>query len=174
MVSDTLDRLGHYAGLSPLLPACMRYLQDFDPSTAEGRYHLTGIDPETVFINVERYETRPDDGALWEAHQRYVDLQFLASGRERIDVMPLESMTVTVPYDTEGDFMKGTVSAEEISQVVIGGTDDDRDAKVWSLLMPQDAHRPCVQVIPGAAEPVLKVVMKLRVDQFVTGLYTGD
>lgn len=40
------------------------------------------IDGDRVFALVQNYTTNPIEGALYEAHRRYSDIQFVFSGRK--------------------------------------------------------------------------------------------
>ena len=47
-----------------------------------GHYQLEG---EDIYVNVEEGDTKPASDARFEVHARYVDIQIVLSGRERMD-----------------------------------------------------------------------------------------
>jgi biofilm protein TabA len=71
---------------TPYLPAglqkALRYLATTEVAKlANGEYKIDG---EKVFVRVSGYETKPLNEKKWEAHDAYIDVQYLGSGTERI------------------------------------------------------------------------------------------
>ncbi|NDG71800.1 MAG: DUF386 domain-containing protein, partial [Proteobacteria bacterium] len=86
---------------TPINPNDPRHLCEFDGSQAPGRYEIDG---DRVFALVQKYTTKPVESALYEAHRRYSDIQFIFSGRETILWAPLAAMSEqTMPYDEAKD-----------------------------------------------------------------------
>ena len=94
-----------------------------------GRIELDG----NMYATVSEYFLKDRDTTLFEAHQKYIDIQYVVSGRESIDVAPLEHMTVTKPYNADNDILFGTVS--NYSELKAA---PDR----FFVLFPSEAHRP--------------------------------
>ncbi len=127
------------------------FLKEQDLAALEpGRYELEGTD---LFVNVDAYSTKNEEDALFEAHQKYADIQYLVSGEEKIGVLPLEETTVTTPYDDKNDIVFLT-SEEENYRLA---TPDH-----FFVFFPDDAHRPCVKTSENTE--VRKVVVKVRID----------
>ncbi len=116
----------------------------------KGRYELEGAD---LFVNVDEYVTRNEEDVLFEAHKKYADIQVLISGEEKIGVLPLESTTVSIPYDEEKDIMFLTAENENYRIAEPGK---------FFLFFPQDAHRPTVKSTENI--PVRKIVVKVRIN----------
>lgn len=149
MIVDRLERHQLYAGLVPRLIAAFEFLHRPGLTEfAEGRHLLDG---EHLFALVQRYSTRPVAESAWEAHRRYIDLQYLIAGSERIGYAPLEQLAAGA-YDAGRDLL------------LLQGEGDwlTLHAGEFVLLFPHDAHRPCVAVTEPAA--VHKVVVKIAVD----------
>lgn len=115
-----------------------------------GRYELEGTD---LFVNVDEYVSRNEEDVLFEAHKKYADIQVVVSGEEKIGVLPLESTTVTIPYDEEKDIMFLTTDTENYRNAVPGK---------FFLFFPEDAHRPTVKASENTN--VRKVVVKVRIN----------
>ena len=85
-----LDQLAHarlYGGLSPILQRTLDYLVTTDwEGSATGRIEFEGDD---VFALVSDYDTRPSESVPWEAHRRYIDVQYVHRGTERIGHAPI-------------------------------------------------------------------------------------
>lgn len=170
MIVDRLDNRGCYGNLPERWQRALEFLAD--PATAQlplGRHELDG---DNLFALIQEYDTRPADVCRWEAHRRYVDLQYVAAGCERIGVAKLEAMTVDMPYDEQRDigFFHGT------------GDWLTMPAGSFAIFLPHDVHRPCVQVTdpstagaptnsavvggenPAGGQRVRKIVVKAALD----------
>ena len=42
-----------------------------------GKYDLMG---DKLFVRMQEYATNPLEASLWEAHRKYIDIQFMLSG----------------------------------------------------------------------------------------------
>ncbi|MDP2866312.1 MAG: YhcH/YjgK/YiaL family protein [Elusimicrobiota bacterium] len=115
----------------------------------DGKYEIDG---EKVFAMVQRYETLEEAEPKFEAHRKYIDLQFLASGAEIIGWAPLKEMLVTEVYDGGKDACFGVLPAGGWKPLRLG-------AGRLAVLGPEDAHAP--RLAAGAPAPVLKVVVKV-------------
>jgi YhcH/YjgK/YiaL family protein len=153
MIQDRLDHSDTYAALHPLFPKAFEYLKNFDLNTPDGKYEIAGND---LYAAVQRYETAPEETKAWETHQVYADIQFIASGREKILYTPVEEFQPTTPYNPDKDVQKydGTGVKNVTAMVIPAGS--------FAVYLPQDGHKPGCQVT-DTPEPVVKVVLKVRV-----------
>jgi YhcH/YjgK/YiaL family protein len=59
-----------------------------------------------MFAVVAQYQTRDFESAEPEAHRRFLDVQYLISGKETVFWTPLEEAgEVTSPYDADRDIL---------------------------------------------------------------------
>ncbi len=154
MILDRLDNAVFYRSLGPRIAAALDYLRGTDFSAlADGRHELDG---DRLLAMVQRYRTKPLVKARWEAHRRYLDIQYVVQGEERIGYAPIvEGLRVAEPYDADKDVLFFDVQGD-LLQVPAGS---------FAIFGPQDIHAPgVVRVSPPVARDVLKVVMKCRVD----------
>lgn len=113
---------------------------------APGTYPLS---ENGTYATVTDYPTK--DSAVFEAHRKYIDIQYVARGREYIDIAPLGEVAVYVQdYDPERD-----IAFFEKTDFVRGMADSTH---YW-VLFPSDAHRPSLAVTPG--DSVRKIVVKI-------------
>ena len=78
MICDTLEHLSLYQGFHKNLDTAITFLTACDLNTLPlGR---TEVDGENVFINVMDADLREADGAAFEYHRRYADLQIDITG----------------------------------------------------------------------------------------------
>lgn len=148
MIFDHLSELNRYRAIHPLFPIAFDFLKNFDPNTPDGRYPLDG---DKVFALVQSYEPLEKDGRPFEAHRRYIDLQYIAEGEEVIYHSPLSRLSSTIDYSEEKDCEMLSGAAEQ-ALIMTPGT--------FTILFPHDAHLPsCLHRCP---DKVKKVVIKIR------------
>jgi len=149
MVLDHVSHAAQYGGLSPLLQRALGYLTSTDwGRRATGRHDFEG---DALFAIVSDYQTRPEPEVPWEAHRRYIDVQYVHSGAERLGYADLATLAAG-PYDETRDL----VPADGV------GTWVTLAAGSFAILWPHDAHRPGVAIEEPAA--VRKVVLKVAND----------
>lgn len=128
------------------------FLRENDPDMLELRRY--DIDGDNLYATVSEYITKNEEDALYEAHRKYIDIQYVAAGRELIGIAPLSGKKETLEaYDDSRDIEFFTVSKGENRPAI-----PDR----FFILFPHDAHRPGLK--DGENSPVRKIVVKVRVD----------
>lgn len=155
MISGHIANLAQDLGtLPPKLARGLRFLAETDfAGLAPGRIEIDG---DRIFALVQDYETLPKADCRPETHRRYIDIQYVASGREIIGQAPLLASAEVVDdrRDTPADIAFFSDPANE--------TDVLLEAGGWAVFHPWDIHRP--RVAAGAVSAVRKVVLKIRVD----------
>jgi YhcH/YjgK/YiaL family protein len=112
------------------------------------------IDGDNLFATVSEYLSKNEESANFEAHRKYIDIQYVVSGKEIMNIAPLSSQKeIIVPYDNTKDIEFLTVA-----KVV----DYKATPSNFFIFFPCDAHRPGLK--DGVNSPVRKVVIKLKVD----------
>jgi biofilm protein TabA len=149
MIHDSLRNSQLYEQLGRGFAAAFEYAYTFDQGTPDGRHEIDG---EDVFALVQTYDTAPGVEKRFESHRQYVDVQFLASGRERILYTDSRELEVDTPYDEETDVV--FYEDPEFSSSILLRTGE------FVILYPQDAHKP--GCMAGGREAVKKVVVKIR------------
>lgn len=112
------------------------------------------IDGDRLYATVSEYLTKDEADARYEAHRKYIDIQYVVSGKELIGISPLsQKEEVLEPYNDEKDieFLKVTGGKNHIAM-------PDR----FFILFPEDAHRPGIKDEKNS--PVRKVVVKVIVE----------
>jgi biofilm protein TabA len=151
MITDTLAQCHRYAALSPRFAAAFKYLEQLPADHAPGRYELDG---HGCFALVQSYATKPLAAAKFEAHQQYIDIQFIQSGRESILWSPLAGLTEMLqPYVAEKDIAFYAVPSHV--------TPINLRAGEFAIFFPSDGHAPGLEY-DGAAD-VRKTVIKVQV-----------
>ena len=151
MILDTLDNSARYEALNSRFAEAFAYLRTVDGTQALGRHDLDG---DHCYALVQTYETKPVEKAKFEAHRKYIDVQFIHSGRETILWAPLAAMREeTMAFvDSKDAALWKLVS--DVTPLHMG-------AGHFAILFPDDAHAPCVEWEKSA--DVFKVVVKVAV-----------
>ena len=149
MIIDRLENGSMYSGLAPRLSTALAYLRDTNFAGMElGRYDIDGDD---IYAMVQAYTTKDVSKGLWEAHRRYIDVQYVAGGNERMGYANLGDLTVSREYEDKDDCL--VLQGEGNFLTMPAGT--------FIILGPQDAHMP--QIAVGKPCEVSKVVVKVAV-----------
>ena len=144
----------HYYDHKEMWDKAFAFLRNTDfAHTALGRIELG----DNMFATVSEYLPKDRESTLFEIHQKYIDIQYVVSGKELIDVAPLKNMTVTKPYHSENDIAFGDVT---------GFSEIRMSPERFLILFPADAHRPGMK---DGKDSVLirKVVVKVPVSNVV-------
>ncbi len=111
-----------------------------------GRYEIDG---DKVYAMIQEYETHENIGQF-EAHRDYIDIQYIASGREVMEYAALADCTETVAYTKDIAFYTAKAKVKMTF-----------DAGDFGIFFSHDAHNPGVW--EDKAAPVRKIVIKVHV-----------
>ena len=153
MILDLLSNADFYRGLPAGLVEALDFLRGADVMALP--LGKTVIDKERLFALVQEYVPKPAAEGRFEAHRRYWDVQYVASGRERMGWNNLSRMTVEEPHSDERDvaFFRGS------------GDFFSAPAGTFAIFGPQDVHLPGVAFEEPSAGPpamVRKIVLKVE------------
>ncbi len=109
------------------------------------------IDGDNAYATITEALSKTFEQSAWESHRKYIDLQYVIKGNEKIGVAPITTATVTKPYDETKD--AANYNAEGQFYIATPGT--------FFLFFPGDAHRPNIKV--DGYDIVKKLVIKIRV-----------
>jgi YhcH/YjgK/YiaL family protein len=154
MILDHIEHAAMYRALGPRIAAALDYLRQTDFSKmADGRHELDG---DRLIAILQHYRTRPHSEIIWEAHRRYVDVQYIVAGTEQMGYAGLRpDLPVKQAYDETKDF--AFYDAQGALFEVKSGN--------FAIFAPQDVHAPGLAAgSPPTPAEMFKVVMKCRVD----------
>lgn len=148
MIFDSLENISRYKGIAGKLPFALEFLAKTDlHSLNPGRIEVDG---DVLFALVQEYETKPLEKGLWEAHRKYIDVQYMVTGIERMG------------YGKLGLMKPGEYTAEKDFQAVEGtGNFVDVFPGYFAIFYPDDAHM--AGLISGETGKIKKVVMKVKI-----------
>jgi len=151
-----LGNLSHIESLWPCLPkplqTALTYLKKTDFSKLEPGIH--DVEGRDIFAIVQSYMTKPASEMRPESHQKYIDVQYVWKGNERIGVA-LDTGKNAVHEDR---LAKDDVLFYKEME---GESTLDMQPGYFAIFFPCDIHRPGCQL--KGPEEVSKVVMKVKI-----------
>ena len=149
MMTDELRSLPS-AGLHPVLQEALTLAVAARPQEkTPGRYELQG---ENIFMNVMQFATQSPEQKKAELHQKYIDIQVLLSGEERILFGLIDSARQCEERHAEDDYQLCNHIADEQALTLKPGR--------FAIFMPGEPHKPGCAV--GDTGEIKKVVIKVR------------
>ena len=151
MIIDRLSNGEYYKGLGKKLDQGFAFLAETDFCGLEdGRIDIDG---DALYAILSAGATKPAGDGVWEAHRKYIDIQYVIAGAERMGWAPVEELEPKGEYDPEKDalFLEGVGSFFLVKE------------GCFAVFGPHDAHMPGLSV---GAQPALarKAVVKVKVD----------
>lgn len=152
MIFTTIDQKHKSLGISNTLIRVIEYLKSEDFTTKEvGVYELEGKD---IFYQVIETETEMEDKRFAESHKKYLDIQYVISGKEKIGFTPILEEYKIKEYIEERDLIFYESVKNEGYIIATEGC--------ISIFYPEDVHRP--QIAVDNPEKIKKIVVKVNKD----------
>ena len=107
-----------------------------------------------LWISVQEYETKPREEKKFEGHQNYIDIQFIVSGNEAMEVCDVTRMEEKTEYDAVKDVQFFIPKADTTTLSLQAGD--------WAIFFPDDIHMPGVSP-KGGNVAVKKIVAKVKI-----------
>ena len=134
-----------------LFRSTFEYLKGTDLSRlSPGEYEIIGRE---VYAIVSEYVPKEEAECNFEAHRRYIDLQYLINGEERMGVTTLDKVVPIGEYDEKKDIVFFKPDAPGLYEVAT--------PEVFYIFFPKDAHRPSIKEKDGVS--VKKIVIKIKI-----------
>lgn len=153
MIKDNLQHLAYYNYLNPDIKTGLKYVRDtkFD-ELEDGRHEIV---EGKIYANIQSYETKPESECKFEAHRKYVDIQFMIKGEEKMGTTSIDDFDETEEYNEEKDVVFLSLKEEKKENIKVLHVRE----KEFAIFYPQDAHQPCMMIENPAN--VRKVVVKI-------------
>ena len=150
MILDNLENFKQYVKLHKRFEIVNDFLSNNSLENLEvGRHELDG---DSVYVSVQEYTTKLESTAKPEDHKKYIDVQIVISGCEKIGYCPVTATKQYSFYEEDKDieFLNGEVE-------FLTATPDK-----FFIFYPQDAHMPSIAL--GEQAVVKKAVFKVKID----------
>ncbi|MBR6098747.1 YhcH/YjgK/YiaL family protein [bacterium] len=149
MIVDNLDILYEY---NVVPPEVLEFIDKLTVNAMDGEYYIT----DTITAKIESYTRKDQFEATLESHRKFVDLQFLIDGVERIDYANIDGLVPYTKYDPDKDIIFYKKPKTEIGSVYLNGRN-------FAIFFPQDAHAPQITTL-ALQNNVKKCVIKIAVE----------
>ncbi|NQU87761.1 MAG: YhcH/YjgK/YiaL family protein [Mariniphaga sp.] len=111
------------------------------------------LEREHLFVIVDEYTSKDKSETRYESHRKYLDIQYVISGKEIMGLTTAEKVKITDPYFDGNDI---------IFYEYEGGDYILASPSNFLVFFPEDIHRPTIAVEEG--EPVKKIVVKILME----------
>lgn len=149
MIIDRIENAAIYFPLHPRFKQAFEYLSQIDVlSIPVGRHEVDGA---SMYALVQEYTTKPKSEGKWEAHRRYIDLQYVVQGAEGMGYANIRHLEQG-EYVPEKDFLPLYGEGDQVNL----------QKGCFVLLFPEDAHMPNMAL--GKPAPARKIVLKIAVE----------
>ena len=149
MIYDTFENIGLYCKEGDALYKAIAYARDFDLSQPDGEHEVEGRD---IFAKVMTYDTESAEVRKFEAHEKYIDVQVMLTGPERMDISLEQGLEPCGSYDEASDVIM--LNAPETYSTIV------MEPGKFVVFFPHDVHRPNCNV--NDATNNRKICMKVR------------
>ena len=148
MIIDRIENAARYYPLHPKFKEAFDYISRIDVHALPvGRHDID----DSMYVLVQEYITKPKAEGKWEAHRRYIDLQYVVQGAEGMGYANIHYLQQG-EYIAEKDFLPLFGEGEQI----------ELRSGYFVLLFPEDAHMPGMAL--GESKPARKIVVKISVE----------
>jgi len=148
MILDDLTNCNHYTTLHNNFKQAFTFLQRPDLAQLTTGQHE--IDGENVFAIVAKDQGRKKEEAQIEAHNKYIDIQYVIQGTETMGWKARTACTeITEPYDAENDI---------VFYADAPSTWFTTRPNHFAIFFPKDAHLPLI-----GGDFIHKVVIKIAI-----------
>jgi len=148
MIYDKLNNINKYNVISEKVSD---FLLRLTPEIAAGRYVID----ENTYVNIDVYNTKDFNNCKLEAHKKYIDIQMLLTGNERLDYINTDGLKVSEEYDENRDIMFFETPDIPLNSVQLTPYN-------FALIYPHEAHMPQINY-NNKTHSVKKAVVKIKI-----------
>ncbi|MBE7056003.1 MAG: DUF386 domain-containing protein [Ruminococcaceae bacterium] len=152
MIFDNLENCELYYDLNKNMNIAFDFIKEAVEKNYDiGRYEILGTD---VFAFIQEYTTKPSCEGMYEGHKNYIDIQYIVSGTEIIEVYDINKGKVKVKYDSTKDIG----FYHDIEKASFGVVESNE----YGIFLPKDLHKPGIS-FGNVTEKIKKIVVKVKV-----------
>ena len=151
MIFDKLNNAKPYYKLDENLKKGFEFLLNNDlKSLNEGKYEILG---DKIFANIQSLLTKDKSDKKWEAHRKYIDIQYVITGNECMGYGIYENFKNTEKYNEDKDveFLEG----KQYNYINVKEGE-------FVIFYPNDVHAPMLSV--QKSENIKKAIVKIAIN----------
>ena len=149
MIFDAIENAEVYYGLGEKFKRAFEFIKSTDlKSLKDGKIEIDG---DNVFAIAQKYKTKDSDDGIWEAHRKYIDIQYMISGAENMGFVLADYLEISDKYNEADDveILKGLGDFVQVNE------------GEFVIFFPDDAHMPGLKIKEN--EEISKVVVKIKI-----------
>lgn len=151
MIKDNIKNSAKYYNLSERIKIGLKYLKNTDFNNVEnGKYEISG---DEIYVMIQDYDSKPIEQGRFEAHKKYIDIQYVIEGQEQIGAGNIEKFLAITEYDEDKDIVFLTQKTNANPEFI------ELQENEFAIFTPEDAHMPCIAV--NEPSYVRKAVVKV-------------
>ncbi len=151
MIYGELRELKFYKGISENLDKAIECIES--GVYKNGVPGKNEIDGDNVFFNCQTVTTQPIEERFFEGHKKYIDIQIVIKGEEKLGYTSRSNVIRTSPWNRETDFEKYEGSVDHLF---------DLNEDTFIILFPEEPHMPLIHGENGPME-IKKAVFKVKI-----------
>lgn len=149
-----IDKLEHIRLYKSVPDSVIEFLSKLNRNNIEyGKFVLDDLN----YVNVESYKTKILENAKYESHDKYIDIQILLAGNEKIGIADRKNLSVSECYDNNRDITFYSNEIDRDNTFLLDGSN-------FIMLFPHEAHAPQIAADFNKSEDVIKLVAKIKVE----------
>lgn len=148
MIIDRIDNYCNYKFCNSNISKAMKIILNTDFRNKDtGKYEIRG---DELYYLLNEYKTMSEVETFPELHKKYIDIQYIAEGTERIGYAPYSRQKVFKKYNNENDiaFYKSSMSYITLTK------------GMFAIINTMELHQP--GILLKEPEYVKKIVFKVR------------
>jgi YhcH/YjgK/YiaL family protein len=149
MIFDRVQHLDFYIPFNSHIREVSNFFHSKQYEALPNGKHLIS---DEVFLLIMECDTKAEEDALWEAHRKYIDVQIILSGEEKIAYSDITNLIASNEYSEKDDYQLFKGKAKNYFTLSEGQ---------FALFAPQDAHMTSIRI--GQLSKVKKLVFKIPV-----------
>ena len=149
MIYDTITNFEKYKLIIPNQQKIIKFINDVLDKKINLETDKIEIAGDSVFALINRYQTKKR--GFWEAHKKYIDVQWMIKGKESILFANSKDLIVSKQYDEKNDY------------IILEGTGDklSLSENKFAVFFPEDAHQP--GIMEHQPKNIIKIVIKVKI-----------
>ena len=151
MIFDNIKNCEMYYGVNEKFKKAFEFIKKAVEENFEvGVYEIDG---KEIYASVQNYDSKLMETCLFEGHEKYIDIQYIVSGAEYVEVTDIAKAQPITEYNEEKD-----VQFYQAKETVWKGVWTAND---YGIFFPHDIHRPGMRV-DGISAPAKKILVKIK------------
>lgn len=152
MIIAAVKDAKRYCNHNDKMQRAFQFIKETDLGALEvGKYSIDGDD---IFALVQSYNTKDEAECLFESHKRYIDIQVIINGVEKMSWLPIDKLNMIKDDFANSDKAKYKESSIGSELIVHEGE--------FVIFYPEDGHKASIAVDEPCS--VKKVVLKVALD----------